>query len=84
MIWLDCCPVDLVRSAALEPYTELRNLESGSLRSLAGLREQQLQDFKDEVDAFKKLLGNGGSKLTKLEKTQRIETLNAKDKTASA
>jgi len=43
-------------------------------------REQQLQKLNDDIEASKKLLNDGATKLTESEKNQRIQELNTKDK----
>ena len=43
-------------------------------------REQQLQKLNDDIEASKKLLNDGATKLTESEKNQRIQDLNTKDK----
>lgn len=43
-------------------------------------REQELQKLNDDIEALKKLLNDGATKLTESEKNQRIQDLNAKEK----
>ncbi len=43
-------------------------------------REQQLQKLNDDIEASKKLLSDGATRLTESDKNQRIQDLNTKDK----
>lgn len=52
----------------------------GALQKKYSPREQQLQKLNDDIEASKKLLSDSTAKLSELERDQRVQDLNAKDK----
>ena len=54
--------------------------DRGALQKKYSPREQQLQKLNDDIEATKKLLGDGTARLSESERNQRVQDLNAKDK----
>jgi len=52
----------------------------GALQKKYSPREQQLQKLNDDIEGLKKTLNDSGSKLTEVEKNQKLQELGSKEK----